>query len=115
MSSLRINKTLLPLAAGAMLLVGQPVALADPAPARVAGHNQDGGTLVYLHEQEPPCLWGGWVQQAYLSRQVFDYLVSFDRGEIRPWLATDWPESADRKTITFHLRKDVKFTDGDKF
>ncbi|WP_455915221.1 ABC transporter substrate-binding protein [Pantoea agglomerans] len=116
MSSLRINKTVLPLAAGAMLLlVGQPVALADPAPAPVAGHNQDGGTLVYLHEQEPPCLWGGWVQQAYLSRQVFDYLVSFDHGKIRPWLATDWTESADRKTITFHLRKDVKFTDGDKF
>ncbi|MDM9624711.1 ABC transporter substrate-binding protein [Rhizobium sp. S152] len=75
----------------------------------------EGGTIIYVHEQEPPCLWGGWVQQAYLSRQVFDYLVSYDNGQIRPWLATDWSESKDRKTITFHLRKDVVFTDGDKF
>jgi peptide/nickel transport system substrate-binding protein len=75
-----------------------------------------GGTITYVHEQEPPCLWGGWVQQAYLSRQVFDYLVSYsDDGQIKPWLATNWSESEDRKTITFRLRKDVVFTDGDKF
>ncbi|PKH26392.1 ABC transporter substrate-binding protein [Enterobacterales bacterium CwR94] len=72
-------------------------------------------TLVYLHEQEPPCLWGGWVQQAYTARQVFDYLVSYDNGNIRPWLATHWQTSADRKTITFTLRRDVTFTDGDTF
>ncbi|WP_207762045.1 ABC transporter substrate-binding protein [Arboricoccus pini] len=75
----------------------------------------DGGTITYVHQQEPPCLWGGWVQQAYLARQVFDYLVSYDNGQIRPWLATDWSQSSDRKTITFHLRKDVVFTDGTKF
>ncbi len=86
-------------------------AMAETAQQR----SSDGGTLLYLHEQEPPCLWGGWVQQAYLSRQVFDYLVSYDNGHIRPWLATRWEESKDRKTIIFHLRKDVKFTDGDKF
>ncbi len=79
------------------------------------GQRIDGGTITYVHEQEPPCLWGGWVQQAYLSRQVFDYLVSYDNGQIKPWLATDWSESKDRKAITFHLRKDVTFTDGDKF
>src|SRR5690625_6277389 len=28
----------------------------------------EGGTIVYGHDQEPPCLWGGWVQQAYISR-----------------------------------------------
>jgi peptide/nickel transport system substrate-binding protein len=75
----------------------------------------DGGTITYVHQEEPPCLWGGWVQQAYLSRQVFDYLVSYDNGHIRPWLATGWSESADRKTITFHLRKNVVFSDGDVF
>ena len=78
-------------------------------------HRVKDGTITYVHQQEPPCLWGGWVQQAYLSRQVFDYLVSYDDGKIRPWLAADWSESPDRKTITFHLRKDVTFTDGDKF
>jgi peptide/nickel transport system substrate-binding protein len=80
-----------------------------------AGKRVNDGTITYVHQQEPACLWGGWVQQAYLSRQVFDYLVSYDKGQIRPWLATDWSESKDRKTITFGLRKDVSFTDGDRF
>lgn len=52
--------------------------------AQAATPEYSDGTLVYLHEQEPPCLWGGWVQQAYLARQVFDYLVSYDDGKIRP-------------------------------
>lgn len=77
--------------------------------------SREGGTITYVHEQEPPCLWGGWVQQAYLARQVFDYLVSYDNGKIRPWLATRWTESPDHKTITFQLRQDVVFTDGTKF
>ncbi len=53
-------------------------------PAQAADDDQShriaGGTITYVHQQEPPCLWGGWVQQAYLSRQVFDYLVSYDNG-----------------------------------
>lgn len=80
-----------------------------------SGKRVEGGTITYAHAQEPPCLWGGWVQQAYLSRQVFDSLVSYDDGKIVPWLATSWEESKDRKTITFQLRKDVKFTDGTPF
>ncbi|SHF69507.1 peptide/nickel transport system substrate-binding protein [Jatrophihabitans endophyticus] len=72
-------------------------------------------TITYAHEQEPPCLWGGWVQQAYLSRQVFDSLVSYDDGTIVPWLATSWSTSRDGKTVTFQLRKDVRFTDGTRF
>ncbi|WP_227323153.1 ABC transporter substrate-binding protein [Acidisoma silvae] len=103
----------------ALTVTALSVAFATPgafaADAGDAGQRINGGTITYVHEQEPPCLWGGWVQQAYLSRQVFDYLVSYDNGKIRPWLATDWSESPDRKTITFHLRKDVVFTDGDKF
>ncbi len=72
-------------------------------------------TITYAHAQEPPCLWGGWVQQAYLSRQVFDSLVSYDDGKIVPWLATSWETSVDGKTVTFQLREDVKFTDGTPF
>ncbi|MFC5679657.1 ABC transporter substrate-binding protein [Aeromicrobium endophyticum] len=72
-------------------------------------------TITYAHAQEPPCLWGGWVQQAYLSRQVFDSLVSYDDGKIVPWLATSWKTSEDGRTITFTLRDDVTFTDGTPF
>lgn len=72
-------------------------------------------TITYAHAQEPPCLWGGWVQQAYLSRQVFDSLVSYDDGKIVPWLARSWKTSKDGKTVTFELRDDVTFTDGTPF
>ncbi|GAA5054682.1 ABC transporter substrate-binding protein [Nocardia callitridis] len=87
----------------------------DAAPSSAATHRVDGGTITYAHYQEPPCLWGGWVQQAYLSRQVFDSLVSYDNGAIRPWLATSWQTSPDRKAVTFTLRDDVHFTDGTPF
>ncbi|WLP92113.1 ABC transporter substrate-binding protein [Gordonia sp. NB41Y] len=69
-------------------------------------------TITYVHEQEPPCIWGGWVQQAYLSRQVFDSLVSWDGDKPVPWLATEWSTSADRKDVTFVLKDGVTFTDG---
>lgn len=69
-------------------------------------------TITYIHEQEPPCIWGGWVQQAYLSRQVFDSLVSWDKDKPVPWLASSWQVSTDNKDVTFALRTGVKFTDG---
>jgi peptide/nickel transport system substrate-binding protein len=72
-----------------------------------------GGTLVYAHEQEPPCIFGGWIQQAYLSRQVLDNLVTEDEdGSIKPWLATEWTVSDDGLTYTFTLKPGVRFTDG---
>lgn len=72
-----------------------------------------GGTIVYAHDQEPPCLWGGWIQQAYISRQFLDSLTSqVEDGEVVPWLATDWEVSEDQKTWTFEIKKDIKFTDG---
>ncbi len=87
------------------------------SPATVSGptHRVDNGTITYAHYQEPPCLWGGWVQQAYLARQVFDSLVSYDHGAIKPWLATSWQVSPDREAVTFSLRHDVRFTDGTPF
>ncbi|MDQ1655979.1 MAG: peptide/nickel transport system substrate-binding protein, partial [Cryptosporangiaceae bacterium] len=75
-----------------------------------------GGTITYGHEQEPPCLTGGWVQEAYVDRQVLDSLVAQDKGgKIVPWLAESWKVSADQKTWTFALKKGVKFTDGETF
>lgn len=70
-------------------------------------------TITYVHSQEPPCIWGAWVQEAYLSRQVFDSLVAWDdSGKPVPWLATGWSVSDDRKDVTFTLKDGVEFTDG---
>ena len=37
------------------------------------------------------------------------------KGELQPWLATKYEWSADNKTLTFTLRNDVKWSDGQAF
>jgi peptide/nickel transport system substrate-binding protein len=77
------------------------------------GTKVQGGTIVYGHEQEPPCLYGGWLQQAYIDRNILDSLVTeADDGSIKPWLATDWKVSDGGRNYTFTLKPGVKFTDG---
>ena len=77
------------------------------------GERVEGGTIRYAHLQETPCIYGGWVQQAYLSRQVLDSLVSQNEdGSIVPWLAEEWSVSEDKLTWTFQLKDGVQFTDG---
>jgi peptide/nickel transport system substrate-binding protein len=77
------------------------------------GTPKTGGTIVYGHVQEPPCIFGGWIQQAYISRQVLDGLVTLaEDGAIKPWLATKWAVSPDGTKYTFTLKDGVKFTDG---
>ncbi|MEU5099574.1 ABC transporter substrate-binding protein [Streptomyces sp. NPDC020996] len=77
------------------------------------GKPVQGGTITYTHVQEPPCIFGGWIQQAYISRQVLDGLVTeAEDGSVKPWLATSWKTSADGLTYTFTLKDGVKFTDG---
>lgn len=107
----------------AVLVLGLSVALAACDAPRTgqgesagvspaAGEYEIGGTIEYGHEQEPPCVHGGWVQNAYLARQYLDNLVSVDdSGEPVPWLAQSWGISPDRKTYTFHLKPGVSFTD----
>ncbi|GAA3869987.1 ABC transporter substrate-binding protein [Leifsonia kafniensis] len=73
----------------------------------------EGGTIVYGHQQEPACVFGGWIEQAYLSSQVLDGLVSLDENhEVVPWLADSWSVSPDQLTWTFTLKNGVSFTDG---
>ncbi|MEU3847452.1 ABC transporter substrate-binding protein [Micrococcus terreus] len=80
---------------------------------RTSATEKDGGIIRYAHLQEVPCVYGGWVQQAFTSRQVLDALVSAEPdGSVVPWIATDWSVSDDRLTWTFTLREDVTFTDG---
>lgn len=78
-----------------------------------------GGTLVYATDREPTCLdphVAGDMPQVFVAQQYLDSLVSMDeQGRIGPWLATRWEVSADGLSYTFHLRDDVRFTDGTPF
>lgn len=78
-----------------------------------AGDAADGGTIVYAHQQEPACVFGGWIEQAYLSANVLDSLLSLDEdGTAVPWLAEEWSASEDGLHWTFALKDGVTFTDG---
>jgi peptide/nickel transport system substrate-binding protein len=105
-------------AAGALLLSGLLAACAangggTAATAAADGTQIEGGTIVYGHEQEPPCLYGGWLQEAYIDRNILDSLVTeANDGTIEPWLATSWTISSDGLIYTFHLKPGVTFTDG---
>ncbi|SLM61220.1 MULTISPECIES: dipeptide ABC transporter periplasmic-binding protein DppA [Dickeya] len=78
-------------------------------------------TLVYCSEGSPE----GFNPQLFTSGTTFDAssipiynrLVEFKNGttEIEPGLAEKWDISADGKTYTFHLRKDVKWQDSKDF
>ena len=78
-----------------------------------------GGTLVQITQPEPPTL------ASYLSTsgpigqvtaKIYDGLLEygFDM-KPQPGLAESWTVSPDGKTVTFKLRKGVKFHDGKPF
>ena len=78
-----------------------------------------GGTLVMLVQPEPPSL------ASYLSTsgpiglmapKVYDGLLDYDKDlNAVPSLAESWEVSEDGKTVTFNLRKGVKWHDGEDF
>ncbi|EOM75655.1 ABC transporter substrate-binding protein [Rhodococcus rhodnii] len=88
--------------------------VAGGAPADDRGPaSGDPATLVYGHQQEPPCVYGGWVEQAYLSYQVIDNLVALDDdGTVVPWLADSWSVDDAGTTWTLQLREGPTFSDG---
>lgn len=86
-------------------------------PAQTITKPVSGGTLVYATgDAEPDCLdphVGGNYPQALVATQYLESLVSKNTaGDILPWLATKWTESADGLSWDFTLKTDVKFTDG---
>src|SRR3954467_6662036 len=96
-----------------LVLLASGLTACGAAAAEGGGTRVKGGTITYAHVQEPPCIFGGWIQQAYISRQVLDGLVTEDQdGSVKPWLATSWDVSPDGLTYTFTLKDGVKFTDG---
>ncbi len=91
--------------------------LANPAaPAQAQGK-----TLVYCSEANPegfnPALFTAGTTFDASSRQIYNRLVEFERGEtnIIPALAESWETSEDGLTYTFKLRPGVKFHSNDAF
>lgn len=92
------------------------LALASSSAAYAA---KSGGTLVMLVQPEPPSL------ASYLSTsgpiglmapKVYDGLLDYDKDlKAVPSLAESWNVSDDGKTVTFNLRKGVKWHDGADF
>jgi peptide/nickel transport system substrate-binding protein len=91
-------------------LVGPPVPTADA---------QAGGTLVLGLDQEPPTL----DPHASPSAVTYQIIASVTEslahkaadGKLVPWLAESWTTAKDGRSVTFKLRRDVKFHDGTPF
>src|SRR6266571_6518694 len=81
-----------------------------------AGAADTPGTLVIGLDQEPPTLdphaSPSAVTFQIISSVTENLLYQGTDGKIRPWLATSYKVSADGKSFTFTLGKDLKFTDG---
>ncbi len=106
-------------AAGAAgLMAAGPAALAASWPAEAAG--KKGGTLTVAVAGDPKTL---DVHRSTLDvlrhtvrSMVFESLIFVEPDlKIRPSLAESWTTSADGLTMTFKLRKGVKFHDGSDF
>jgi peptide/nickel transport system substrate-binding protein len=96
------------------------IGLGGVAPRRAEGADPTpGGTLVIALDQEPPTLDPHASPSAVtyqIIASVTESLLYHGRdGKLVPWLAESWAASADGRSVTFKLRRDVKFHDGTPF
>ena len=75
-----------------------------------------GGKLTWALEQDPVHVapYGAILTSNHWGKQAaYDSLVEWDKNlNVKPALATSWKIAADQKSITFNLRKGVKFHNG---
>lgn len=87
--------------------------------ASAGGAPTVGGTLTFATTAEPECLdpqVDARDVDAMIDRNIFDSLVEQGPGDtFKPWLATSWTISPDRRAYTFKLRGGVTFHDGTPF
>ncbi len=80
---------------------------------------KSGGTMVFLVQPEPPTM-AGYVSTSgpigLLAPKIYEGLFDYDNdGKMIPVLAESYEMSSDGKTVTFKLRKGVKWHDGEPF
>jgi peptide/nickel transport system substrate-binding protein len=92
---------------------------ASLSPTVAAQEPVRGGTLTMVVQPEPPILVSAFNSAApigVVSTKVLEGLVSYDlEMNLQPSLATSWSLSKDGKTLTFKLRRGVKWHDGKDF
>jgi peptide/nickel transport system substrate-binding protein len=101
------------------IVVLAAVAPALSAPTVRAVLAQGGGTLVVGLDQEPPTL-DPHASPSAVTYQIIasvteNLLYRGPDGKLVPWLAESWSTSRDGRSVTFKLRRDVKFHDGTPF
>ena len=89
------------------------------SPTVAANKPAYGGSITFALENDVSNL-DPMLSSLFVDRNIhyamYDSLVRVDpKGNIVPWLAEKWETSSDGKTVTFTLRKDVKFHDGTTF
>ena len=92
--------------------------LVDPLRAQQAGTPRMGGTLrvsMPVPEIRDPAVFD-WTQKSNCARHMIEYLTYTGPDNVtRPYLAERWEASDDLRTWTFHLRRGVKWHNGDEF
>jgi peptide/nickel transport system substrate-binding protein len=93
--------------------------LVHPGPAAPPAEAQGGGALVLGLDQEPPTL-DPHASPSAVTYQIIasvteNLLYKGPDGKLQPWLAESWATAKDGRSVTFKLRRDVKFHDGTPF
>jgi peptide/nickel transport system substrate-binding protein len=97
----------------------QPSGGGGTSPTAVAGKPAYGGSITFALENDVSNL-DPMLSSLFVDRNIhyamYDSLVRVSsKGEIIGWLAEKWTYADEGKTVTFNLRKDVKFHDGSVF
>ena len=99
---------------------GSTSSTSKPAASQSTATPQYGGRLRIIIGSGPGGVIG-WPPETVGAASVYtkccveSLLFEDTNGNIKQWLATDWKIASDQKSITFTLRKGVKFHDGSDF